>query len=149
MLQVGSVWKHRAFYQDASSGHGMPKYLVVLGMVNGDILARLLTSKEGLRSTNTATPCSHDQTRPGYFLGVLTPNKDPLPANSWLDLRGLDEIDGASWADLLTQNMLAPVLHLSAQVMCPLLTCAISAEDTTRRQAAALHASRQALGCTI
>lgn len=142
---LGEVWRHSSFYQN-SEGTWLPKFMLVLGFTAGnDVVIRLLTSQATLRA-DQGNPCSHDLTRPGYFLGVLDANRG-LGSNSWVDLRYADDIDDRAWDRTIERGVLTSVLTLQPAVLCPLLVCAMSAPDTERQQEKSFANSRQLLGC--
>src|SRR5690242_4543678 len=95
---IGEVWRWDAFYSDPDSGAPLPKFVVVMGHADGgDIVLRLLTSRETLRST---AGCSHDSVRPGFYIGVVDPAAR-LNKPTWIDLREFDDVELADWDDLV------------------------------------------------
>jgi hypothetical protein len=141
---LGEVWRWADFYNDRQTGEPLTKYVAVLAFTQGgDIVARLLTSQESLRSR---AGCSHDPIRPGYYLGVLDPN-GRLHEQSWVDLRELEDVDPRDWDGLVRAGKLAHELNLTPAVLCEVLQCAIGAPDTTRQQQVAMYASRTQLQC--
>jgi hypothetical protein len=139
----GEVWLWNDFYV-ADDGRACPKYAVVLAITRGgDIVLRLLTSRSNLRPIECK--CSHDHP-PGYHLGVLDP-EGRLHAESWVDLRDLDDIDPSVWRSLVASGKLSRQLCLDAQLLCNALACAAEAPDTTRHQRAAMYETRAQLRC--
>lgn len=140
----GWIWRWDRFYPDARTGELLPKYLLVLAHSRGgDIVVRLLTSRAALRGDQQ---CSHDDTRPGYYLGVIDPTVG-LGKETWLDLREFDDVEPANWDKNVAAGALAQVAQLPNEVMCSLLLCAIGAQDTQRQQQEAMYATRAMLGC--
>lgn len=146
MPSVGEVWKHLDFYTDGETGELLPKYLLILAIrPDGDIVHRLLTSRFYNRSDKLA--CDHNGDRPGYFLGVLQPAGD-LNKKTWLDLRELSEdYDALQFAKLSNGLILTHVHTILPEVLCPALSCAAYAPDTTRRQKDYIMNARATLGC--
>jgi hypothetical protein len=141
---LGQVWRWADFYPDRETGELLPKYVAILALAQGgDVVMRLLTSQENLRSR---AGCSHDSTRPGFYLGVLDPH-GRLHEQSWIDLREFDNIDQPIWDRLVGEAKLTHELDLSIDVLCEILQCAIGAPDTTRQQQIAMYASRAQLNC--
>lgn len=140
----GGVWKWDRFYTDESTGEELTKYIVVLAHSRfGDIVLRLLTSQSALRGVG---PCNHDETRPGYYLGVVDPAVG-LGKESWLDLRGYDDVEPETWDARVRDGVLTQVACLPNDVMCPALLCAIGARDTQKQQQAAIYETRAAIRC--
>lgn len=140
----GEVWRHVEYYFDNDTNRWMPKFVLVLGItVGGDVVVRTFTSREHLRERDA---CSHDATRPGFFLGVVNPALG-LGRETWLDLRGTDDIDLDFWNSLVQAGTLIRVCVLPQPTMCPLLLCSIGAPDTLRIQVDALYASRAYFNC--
>ncbi|WP_257386495.1 hypothetical protein [Tahibacter caeni] len=88
-MDVGDICCHDQFYQDAN-GQLRPKYfLVPARTAQGDVIARLLTSRyREFRPVDP--PCHHGDPYPGFYFGVLG---GPLTRESWLDLRPFDDLD--------------------------------------------------------
>lgn len=142
--RIGEVWCWDDFYKDPDSGAPLPKFVVVLAFAaSGDIVLRLLTSRETLRPQ---TACSHDSVRPGFFLGVIDP-ATRLNKPTWIDLRELDDVESEEWDELVADGTLTPVLQLGQAILCDALICAIGAPDTQRQQQNAMYTAREALGC--
>lgn len=134
-LKVGYIYRHAALYRDPLTGNLMPKYLVALACApGGDIVARLLTSKATGRSISPT--CSHRAPYPGYFLGVLG---GPLSANSWVDLRVLDDLDDGDAQSLLRKGIVSETMPLPPEHTRPLLECLVGAPDTRTGQARAIR----------
>lgn len=112
------------------TGELKAKYLLVLAVPAGsDVVARLLTSRQHGRPV--APPCFHGMPYPSYFLGIPC---RPLTANTWLDLRHLDDLDPDDLAKLIRKTIISIDGSLSAPVLRPALDCAANADDTTRLQ---------------
>lgn len=147
MLNVGEVWRHACFYQNAESGEFLPKYMVVLAIRNdGDVIFRLLTSQSGQRQAHPS--CYHGAPYPYYYLGIITPNGPHLNRETWLDLREQEEdFDARDFEKLVANGTLTLVHQFSHEVVCPLLACAAHAPDTTARQARLITNVRAAINC--
>ena len=142
--KVGEIWLHTAFYHCKESGELLPKFLAILGITQGsDIVLRLLTSRPNLREL---AKCSHDETTPGYFLGAFDP-ENGLRNDTWLDLRGLEDLDVLQWDRTFAKGVLTKKSTIPADEFCDLLLCAIRARDTSGYQETALYATRTNLGC--
>jgi hypothetical protein len=143
---VGEVWKHRDFYTDRDTGELLPKYLLVLAIrPDGDVVHRLLTSRPYNRVEDSA--CSHDDDRPGYFLGVLQPGGD-LRLKTWLDLRELsDDYDKRDFDNFVASAKLTHAHTIPPEIMCLAMNCAARAPDTTRNQKDHIMRARDSLGC--
>lgn len=143
MPLAGEVWLHSRYYFDNDTGAWRSKFLLVLGMHGGDIVYRLLTSRRYGRPH--FPPCFHGDPYPGFYLGVLG---GPLTKDSWLDLREEDDLDPNYFVNKQAAGLLTYITALPTQLLCPALRCAAQAPDTTKRQAAAMYATRAHLGCT-
>jgi hypothetical protein len=143
---VGEVWKHLDFYTNGETGELLPKYLLILAIrPDGDIVHRLLTSRPYNRVEDPA--CSHDEDRPGYFLGVLQPAGE-LGKKTWLDLRELSEdYDKREFDQCIKNTILTRVHTIPVDILCPALGCAAYAPDTTRKQKDYIMNARAVLGC--
>jgi hypothetical protein len=102
MLNIGDVWRHSDYYKDKDTGKPLPKYLLVLSVrTDGDIVYRLLTSRQNSRPTDPV--CYHGTPYPGYYLGIPMPS-GLLNSETWLDLRELsedfDSLDFENWCFL-------------------------------------------------
>ena len=137
--RVGEIYRDSEFYLDQHSGELKSKFLLVLAAPkNGDIVARLLTSRyAGLRPQDPA--CFHGDPYPGFFLGVLG---GQLTRMTWLDLRSLSDLDRWDFARRQEESRLCKITNLPSNQLRPALECAASADDTTRAQE---RASRDAL----
>lgn len=146
MPAVGEVWKHLDFYTDGETGELLPKYLLILAIrPDGDIVHRLLTSRPYNRVEDPA--CSHDEDRPGYFLGVLQPAGE-LGKKTWLDLRELSEDYDKREFDKCIKNTILTCVHsIPVDILCLALGCAAYAPDTTRKQKDYIMNARAVLGC--
>jgi hypothetical protein len=134
--RVGEIYRDSAFYLDQNSGELKPKFLLVLAVPrNGDLVARLLTSRyAGLRPQNPA--CFHGDPYPGFFLGILG---GQLTRMTWLDLRGLSDLDPWDFAQRQERALLCKIGELPAEQLRPALECAARADDTTRAQERAIR----------
>jgi len=138
------VWCWDAFYTDPDTGAPLPKFVVVLAHApGGDIVLRLLTSREALRPQ---TACSHDSVRPGFFIGVVDA-ASRLNKPTWIDLREFDDVEQARWDRLVRDGILTQLALIEQELLCEALLCAIGAPDTQRQQQNAMYAAREALGC--
>lgn len=134
-MESGDIYRHERFYRDAVTGELKPKYLVFLAPTPGENwIARLLTSQANLRSENPL--CSLEYPCPGFYLGVLG---GPLPLKTWVDLRGLNDVDVLEVPRLIRLGVLTRAAALPAHSLVPLLECAARADDTTRQQERALR----------
>ena len=136
MTQVGlgDIVHVPDFYADSETGDLRAKYLLILAQhAHGDFIARLLTSRTHGRPESP--PCFHGTPYPGYFLGVIGTRLD---RPTWIDLRGLDDIDHAELAD--SANRGAAVVHsIDRVVLANAMACVAGADDTTRAQERALR----------
>jgi len=138
MPKHGEIWLDSRYYLDRETGEEKSKYLLVLALDGGDVVYRLLTSRQYGRPRTPA--CYHGDPYPGFYLGVLG---GKLQLESWLDLHGQDNIE----AGYFNKNKLTFVASLPDPILCQALLCAANAEDTTGRQKRAIYATRQALRC--
>jgi hypothetical protein len=139
----GEIYRDDAFYLNSETRQPMPKYLVVLGSNRaGDIVFRLLTSRQGGRPENP--PCYHGDPYPGYFLGVLG---QPLAQKSWVDLHGQDDYDAQTFAQYLAGGRVTLILVMSRLQICAVLDCSSRAMDTTTQQASTMLDSKASLRC--
>lgn len=87
------MYRHEAFYLNRETGEFEAKYLLLLAALpEGDLVARLLTSRQHGRPENPA--CFHGHPYSSFYLGVLG---GLLSAKSWLDLRYLEDFDGVEF----------------------------------------------------
>lgn len=130
-MRPGEIYRHEAFYIDTETGEWRAKFLIILAHPDsGDVVARLLTSRHaGLRQEQP--PCHHGDPYPSFFLGVLG---GALGAKSWIDLRGLDDVDAEWLGNELRHDRLRFVTALNPPTLRHALSCAAGAPDTTRRQ---------------
>lgn len=137
-LAPGTVLHHSRFYLDTGTNEYRPKFLVLLApMRGGDWVVRLLTSQHAdVRPEQP--PCHHGDPYPGFYLGVLDP-ANGLGKKSWLDLRGLEDVDVADMSRALDARILTVATSLPADLLKPMLACAAGADDTTRAQEQALR----------
>jgi len=138
MPKHGEIWLDGRYYLDRTTGEEKRKYLLVLALDGSDVIYRLLTSRQNGRPKTPA--CYHGDPYPGFYLGVIG---GELPLESWLDLRGQDNIE----AGYFNQSKLKFIASLSGSIMCEALLCAANANDTTGRQRRAIYATRQELRC--
>lgn len=129
--RIGHVYQDARFYADAESGELKRKFLLVLAAESGhDIVARLLTSRYvNLRPREPA--CFHGDPYPGFFLGVPG---GPLNRETWLDLRGMDDLDAWAFERHLSEGRITEVGPIAVGLLRKALACAASADDTTRSQ---------------
>lgn len=140
-MKVGEVWAHDAYYLDGDTFR--KKYLLALAVLpGGDVVYRLLTSRQNSRPTDPA--CFHGLPYPAYYLGVLGRGLDK---DSWLDLRECEDLDSYEFSKLYREGVLWHVGLLTKEQLCEALACVANADDTTGRQRRALLDSRTAIGC--
>lgn len=137
-LHSGEIYRHEAFYLNAETGELEPKYVLLLATLSsGDLVARLLTSRQHGRPENPA--CFHGNPYSGFYLGVLG---DPLSTKSWVDLRHLEDFDGVEFQRRMKTKRMCLVTTLSREMLVRVLECAAGADDTSRLQE---HAMRDEL----
>lgn len=142
-VTVGQIYRHDKFYKN-DTGQWQIKYLLILtGMLGGDVVFRLLTSRAHGRPE--APRCYQGNPYPSFYLGYLG---DALTAKSWLDLRQQDDYDGLSFATDLTTRDLSFIAVLPQKTLCQALDCAANADDTTRQQERLIRDQRAALHCS-
>jgi hypothetical protein len=126
----GQIYRHERFYLSPETGAFEPKFLLVLAATaGGDLVARLLTSRAHGRPESP--PCYHGTPYAGFYLGVIG---GPLSSKSWLDLRGLPDIDSSEFASKQKRGLIALTTQIALPVLLPLLECVANADDTTRLQ---------------
>jgi hypothetical protein len=141
-MQIGTIYRHRCFYVDRETGELRPKYLIALARTpGGDIVARLLTSRSHGRREKP--PCYHGDPYPGFYLGVPG---GVLTAKTWVDLRGLEDIDVVEAEGLLRKGVMSEVMQLDSGLLRELLECAAAADDTTRLQERSIRDELARLG---
>jgi len=130
-VKIGQIYRHSTFYADSASGQLRPKFLLVLAFpAGGDLVVRLLTSRhEGIRPERP--PCFHGDPYAGFYLGVLGGG---LGRKTWLDLRGLEDLDVAEFANKLEKGIVTLVGTVEGPMLHAAMECAAGAQDTTRRQ---------------
>jgi len=129
-VKPGEIYAHDRFYRDRTDGQFKRKFILVLAVPKGrDLVARLLTSRAHGRPE--APPCFHGDPYPGYYLGVLGGS---LSAKSWVDLRGLDDLDVDEFGVVLKKGYAQLVTSIQPSVLAEVLDCAARADDTTRLQ---------------
>lgn len=129
-MAPGDIYQHDRFYLDPEDGQFKRKYVLILAAPRDrDLIARLLTSRVHGRPENP--PCHHGAPYAGYYLGVLGA---PLGAKTWVDLRGLDDLDVDEFGRAVRKGIAARVLVLSREMLIAVLDCAARADDTTRQQ---------------
>lgn len=141
-ISVGEIWSHSRFYLDPVSGNWKPKYLLILAVSGGDIVYRLLTSKEKARPKSPG--CSHQDPHPSFFLGIPG---GPLNRETWLDLREANDFDSIDFDYLVRIGLLTLVLHIPQSPLCEALLCAANAPDTRTQQRKRIYASRSTMAC--
>jgi hypothetical protein len=146
MPASGEVWSHPNFYVDGATGESLTKYLLVLAVrPDGDIVYRLLTSRDYNRVI--APACVQSGDRPGYYLGVPQPG-GTLKRPTWLDLREVEsDYDSADFKRLSQTGVLRMIHAVPLELLCPALSCAAYAQDTTKAQKGHIMQSRASLGC--
>lgn len=141
-VEPGQIYRHEQYYKDSEGGL-RPKYLLILAKSLGDdLVVRLLTSRQHGRPRTP--PCYHDDPYPGFYLGYLG---GELTTESWLDLRGMEDLDGLEFADHLDRGVLRIVCQLPRDQFCEALSCAAGADDTTRLQERLMRDQRAVMGC--
>lgn len=134
-MQPGEVYRHEAFYLNAGTGELEAKYFLLLAALpEGDIVARLLTSRQHGRPENPA--CFHGHPYSSFYLGVLG---GPLSAKSWLDLRYLEDFDGLEFQRRLKTKRISLVMTIPKNKLVDALACAAGADDTSRSQERAVR----------
>lgn len=142
VVAPGQIFHHGRYYLD-DGGVWKAKFLLVLALTtDGDIVFRLLTSRQHGRPK--VPPCYHGDPYPGLYLGHLG---DSLTADSWLDLRRQDDYDRLDFAEDRDSGNLKPVMALPADLLCQALECAANADDTTRQQERVMRDQRATLNC--
>jgi len=133
MFEPGTVLRHAHAYRDTSTGELNPKYLLVLARVkrSHDLVWRLLTSRPHGRPERPA--CYHGFPYPGFYLGVLAPEKG-LGTKSWLDLRFFPDGDVEEIKRDITTGVLSVTCKISSPLLRDAALCVASADDTTARQ---------------
>ena len=126
-MDPGEIHRHAQYYT-AADGKPMPKYFVVLAKrPDGDIVLRLLTSKPRPH----APSCNHGPPYPSYFLGVLGGR---LVAESSVDLRACDDMEGDLAALQARKGIITSIMRLSTVTFCAILECAAGSGDATATQ---------------
>lgn len=134
-MDSGEIYRHDRLYIDAATGEIRAKYMLMLAPTRaGDWVARLLTSRQNMRPRNP--PCFHGDPYPGYFLGVPG---GPLSFDTWVDLRGMQDVDADDVRTLLAKNCMHLILRLPRETLVGVLDCAAGAIDTTGQQERALR----------
>lgn len=134
-MDSGEIYRHDRFYVDPATGEIRAKYLLILAPTRaGDWVARLLTSRQNMRPRDPR--CYHGDPYPGYFLGVPG---GPLTFDTWVDLRGMHDLDAEDARGHAARDVLTSVLRLERTVVVDVLACAASALDTTFQQERALR----------
>jgi hypothetical protein len=134
-LQPGEVYRHESFYLNDETGELEAKYVLLLATLpDGDLVARLLTSRQHGRPENPA--CYHGHPYSSFYLGVLG---GALSAKSWLDLRYLDDFDSVEFQRRLRTQRIRPIMTISKEMLVDALACAAGADDTTRSQERAIR----------
>lgn len=129
------MYRHEAFYLNAQTGEIEAKYFLFLATLpEGDIVARLLTSRRHGRPENPV--CFHGHPYSSFYLGVLG---SPLSAKSWLDLRYLEDFDGLEFKRRLQTGRIKLVMSISTAMLANALACAAGADDTSRSQERAIR----------
>lgn len=142
MARPGEIWWDKSYYVDKLTGEIKGKFFLILAVDGGDVVYRLLTSRQHGRPVKPA--CSHDDPYPGFYLGILG---GPLSKESWLDLSETEDIEEAFMKKWPPSGRLSFVAQLPAPLFCSALACVANAPDTTRRQEKAIYAVRRQLNC--
>jgi hypothetical protein len=143
-MAVGDIYLHAQYYRNAITQQWMSKYFLVLAISpSGDIVFRLLTSQPHGRPNNP--PCYHGDPVAGYYLGVLGGS---LNKPTWLDLHPHKDMDGDDFAQKITEGVISFCRTLPIGMLCPAISCAANAPDTTNAQYGLMLNARHALGCT-
>jgi hypothetical protein len=134
-VSPGEIHYERSFYVDPDTGEYRGKYILILAKLpGGDFVARLLTSRQHGRPKNP--PCYHGDPYPGFYLGVIG---GQLGADSWLDLRALEDFDGRDLARHSESGSLNRVAELDPVLFRQAADCVARANDTTRLQERAIR----------
>lgn len=134
-MRSGEVYRHEAFYLNVETGELEPKYFLLLATLpSGDVVARLLTSRQHGRPETP--PCFHGHPYSSFYLGVLG---GPLSAKSWVDLRYLEDFDGFEFQRRLKTKRISLVMTVPREVLTHVLACAAGADDTSRLQERAIR----------
>lgn len=140
-MQAGEVWHHAAYYR-APQGAWVGKYLLILDVSNGDVVYRLLTSRDQGRPRVPA--CFHGDPYPAFFLGIPGGH---LHRDTWVDLRECEDMDVCDFSSLAKSNALTLCMSIQKALLCNSLLCAANAQDTTGRQRKAMMNLRATMGC--
>jgi len=139
MVATGDILSHNAYYLDGSVFK--KKYLLVLAVQdNGDIIYRLLTSRQAGRPR--MPPCYHGFPYPGFYLGVIG---GTLDKESWIDLRECEDLDKLEYSKLQREGIISRAGSLPISQLPAIIECCAFAEDTTRRQQSVLLSVKQNL----
>lgn len=134
-MRIREIYRYEGFYIDPETGRPLPKYLLILAAPQKrDLVAVLLTSRPHGRREDP--PCSHDAPYAGFFLGVLG---HPLTEKSWVDLRGLLDLDERDFDRAIDDKIATLVSCLPITAFAAVLDCAARSDDTTRAQARMLR----------
>jgi hypothetical protein len=126
-VRPGEIYRYEDFYFSRETGALEPKYLVVLSLTpDADIIARLLTSRVHGRPEHP--PCYHGYPYPGFYLGVIG---GALGAKTWVDLRGLDDLDGPHFERHQRRGRVVAAGAVARPAFVTLLECVAAADDTT------------------
>jgi hypothetical protein len=134
-VRPGEIHHHRNFYLDRDTGEYRGKYFLVLAALpGGDIVVRVLTSRPHGRPTQP--PCFHGDPYPGFYFGTIGRH---LKRDSWLDLRAMADVDPGAASKERLRGDLTLVMVLDMDLFRQALSCAASANDTTRMQERAMR----------
>ena len=134
-MEPGEIYRHDRFYHNSVTGELERKYLVFLASTpSEDWVVRLLTSQVNLRPEEP--PCFLQPPYPGYFLGVPG---NSLQLKTWVDLRGLRDVDPLDVVGLVKHGIMTREAALKRETLIRLIECTAAAEDTTRQQERALR----------
>ena len=103
------MYRHEAF-DDETSELEAKYFLLLATLPEGDLVARLLTSRQHGRPESPA--CFHGHPYSSFYLGVLG---GPLSAKSWLDFRYLEDFDGVEFQRRLQTKRIRLIMTVSRQ----------------------------------
>lgn len=128
-MDAGDIYRDTRFYVDPN-GELKPKFLLVLAVPgNGEIIARLLTSRSHGRPEDP--PCFHGMPYGGYFLGIPG---NSLTLKTWVDLRSLPDLDATDFRTGVSNGSIIRAATLAIPLLCDVLACVAAADDTTKQQ---------------
>ena len=143
-VSPGQIYRDTRYYQ-TPAGEWKPKYLLVLcGLPGQDVVYRLLTSPPHGRPESP--PCYQGNPYGGFFMGRLG---GPLTKNSWVDLRSDSDtdLDGRDFLDGIRSGGLQYSQSVDTNLLCQVLGCVASADDTSFRHERAIRDQMALLSC--